>query len=254
MRSQSNTLLSAVIGSVVATVILCGCSGPVHPEVTAGLDACAECNMVIDEVNQACGHVADGEFVPFDSPGCLLRSHDEMRRRGTPVPTEVYLALYTTGEFVPADRAVLLLTQHRPTVMGAGVLCFGSSADAEDHRSAADEVVTDWKGYRRRSGQPDTVVEAVVTATSLEPEILEVEKGDLVLFKLSGDELEDAVSLEIRGYPEIGEIIVAPTQEPTEVRFFATRPGAGFPVIGSDEQALGMIRVTGAHTADEAAQ
>ena len=57
----------------------------------------------------------------------------------------------------------------------------------------------------------------------------------------------------IRGYPEIGQIVVEPSDEPTEIRFFATRPGIGFPILAADEQALGMMRVTGAHTADEEA-
>ena len=35
----------------------------------------------------------------------------------------------------------------------------------------------------------------------------------------------------------------------------ATRPGAGFPIESvSDGEPLGMIKVSGAHTADEAAQ
>ena len=246
-------MLPAVIGLIVVTVILGGCSGPIHPEVAAGLDACAECNMVIDTVNQACGHVTDGEFVPFDSPGCLLRSHDEMRRRGEALPTEVWLTDYDTSEFIPAGQATLLLTDAIPTVMSAGVVCFASEAAAEAHRSTETDEITDWAGYRRRRGHPDIVVEAVVGPGAMEPEMVEVAKGDLVLLKLTAGELDAPAALSVRGYPEIGEIAVAPGAGPTEVRFYATRPGAGFPVMGADEP-IGMIRVTGAHTDDEAAQ
>ena len=245
---------TAVIGVVAAIAIIGSCSGPVGPEVAAGLDACAECNMVIDSVNQACGHVTNGEFIIFDSPGCLLRNRDGMRRQGSPVPTEVWLADFVSSTFVNAEQATLLLTDQIPTVMGAGVLSFATRDAAEAAKTTDDEEVVDWSGYRRLRGQPDTVVDAMVESTSLAPEMVEVDKGDLVLLRLSAGELDEIVTLEIRGYPEIGEIVVAPGGEATEVRFFATRPGAGFPVLGAGDQPLGMIRVTGAHTDDEAAQ
>jgi len=244
----------AVTGLLFVAIFIGGCSGPVQPEVTAGLDACAECNMVIDQVNQACGHAIDGEFIVFDSPGCLLINHDGMRRRGSEIPTDVWLADYDSAVFVPAGQATLLLTDQIPTVMDAGVVSFVTSDAAEAARRFDDEITTDWAGYRRLRGQPDTVVEAIVSTTSLAPETVEVAKGDLVLFRLSAGELHETTILEIRGYPEIGEIVVTPSEEATELRFYATRPGAGFPIIGADDQPLGMMRVTGAHTADEAAQ
>ncbi len=83
--------------------------------------------------------------------------------------------------------------------------------------------------------------------------LLKFQQGDLVLLKLHTNQLAEETTISVRGYPEIEEVVVTPSEETTELRFFATRPGAGFPVIGSDGQALGMIRVTGAHTSDEEA-
>ncbi len=254
MRSGYKESAPVIATLVCAATIIGGCSGPVRPEVTAGLDACAECNMVIDQVNQACGHAVDGEFVAFDSPGCLLRNHDELRRRGLEIPTEVWLADYDSAVFVPAVQAALLFTDQIPTVMGAGVLSFATIQGAEAAQTSDNEMITDWTGYRRLRGQADTLVEAIVSTTSLTPEMVEVAKGELVLFRLSAGELDEAITLEIRGYPEIGEIVVTPSEDPTELRFYATRPGAGFPIFGVDDQPLGMMRVTGAHTDDEAAQ
>lgn len=254
MSAKNLGLLITFLAVAATSIVIGSCSSPAEPEVTPGFDACAECNMVIDAVNQACGHVIDGEFIVFDSPGCLLRSHDEMRRRGLPVPTEIFLADYVSSEFIPAGRATLMLSDEIPTVMGAGVVVFVSAAEAEGHRSTDEEIVTDWMGYRLRRGQPDTIIDAHLTTTSLEPEMVEATKGDLVLLRLSADDLTEPAILSIRGYPEIGEIIVEPAAGPAELRFFATRPGAGFPVMGAGDEPLGMIRVTGAHTADEAAQ
>ena len=253
MKLKIRNSAPAVAG-LLFVVIIGGCSGPVRPEVTAGLDACAECNMVIDRVNQTCGHVVDGAFIVFDSPGCLLKNHDGMRRSGSEIPTEVWLADYDSAAFVPAGQATLLLTDRIPTVMDAGVLSFATNEAAEAARTSVDEKITDWTGYRRLRGQPDTVVEAIVRTTSLTPEMVQVAKGDLVLFRLSAGELDEPITLEIRGYPEIGEIVVTPSEEATELRFYATRPGAGFPILGAGDQPLGMMRVIGAHTADEAAQ
>ncbi len=254
MKSKIRDSAPAVAGLLFVAVIVGGCSGPVRPELTAGLDACAECNMVIDRVNQACGHAVDGQFVVFDSPGCLLKNHDGMRRSGSEIPTEVWLADYNSSVFVPAGQAKLLLTDRIPTVMAAGVVSFATSQAAEAARRSDDEIITDWTGYRRLRGQADTVIEATVSTSSMAPETVEVSKGDLVLFRLSAGELDETITLEIRGYPEIGEILVTPSEEATELRFYATRPGAGFPILGAGDQPLGMMRVTGAHTADEAAQ
>jgi len=253
-RDPSHTsTIGAAIAVAAASLILGACSGEVRPEVSAGIDACASCNMVIDTVNQACGYMHEGDFVTFDSPTCLLRSCDGLRRQGAAFPTEIYFADYGSSEFVPAEDTVFLLTEHIPTVMGSGVLCFSSADGARVTRTAADEEITDWRGFRRLRGRPDTIVEATITPAGLSPEIVEVAKGDLVLFKLHGGQLAEEITISVRGYPEIGEVVVTPSEEPTELRFFATRPGAGFPVMGADEQALGMLRVTGAHTSDEEA-
>ena len=73
--SRSHRRTTSSVPAVVVLVLMLGaCSGEVRPEVAVGIDACANCNMVIDTPNQACGYVADGEFVSFDSPACLLRS------------------------------------------------------------------------------------------------------------------------------------------------------------------------------------
>ncbi len=237
----------------VGCLLLAACAGEVRPSVTAGLDSCAQCNMVIDQLNQACGFVRDGHFVTFDSIGCLLASYDGLRRGDPPPPTEIYVADYLTAEFVKVEETVILLTRRIPTVMGSGALCFVTRDGAEATRTADDEELTDWLGFRRLRGEPDAVAEIAVTPGGLVPEIIDVGKGDLVLLRLDGGQLAERAVISVRGYPEIGDVSVGPGAEPTELRFFAVRPGAGFPVLGPDGEALGMIRVTGAHTADEEA-
>ena len=70
-------------------VLLAGCSSDVRPEIVAGVDACSECNMIIDTPAQACGFVDGSTFVTFDSPACLLRNYETRRRLGQETPAEV---------------------------------------------------------------------------------------------------------------------------------------------------------------------
>ena len=241
----------------LAALSLAACSGEVIPAVTAGVDSCANCNMVIDEVNQAAGWIQDGEFVTFDSPGCLLARYDTLRKNGEPLPEAdaLYFADYRNGLFHPAAMATFLMTSHRPTVMGSGALVFDSEASAEEFREHDDETVTDWIGYRTARGTPDRAVELTLGPDGLSPERIEVEMGELVVWTVRNASEDDERVIAIKGYPELDPVRVAAVEEPTSFRLLATRPGAGFPIVeaGTDE-ALGMLVVRGPHTADEAAE
>jgi hypothetical protein len=242
-----------LIGAFV--VLMAGCGGEPTPTVVAGVDGCSSCGMVIDRVNQAAGWIEGGDFVTFCSPGCLLAEHDARRKSSQPPPQAVYFADYRDGSFSPGSETTFLLTDHVPTVMDARVICFGSVAAAEEMRQHADEIVTDWTGYRVLRGQPDSVVEVVLGPGGMDPEVVTANKGDIVLWRVRGEGLEEDLRWTIRGYPEVDPPIVSASGETTEMRFLATRPGAGFPVEDlATGEALGMLKVGGAHTADEAAQ
>jgi hypothetical protein len=234
---------------------LAGCSREVIPAVTPGVDACANCNMVITEVNQAAGWIEDGEFVPFDSPGCLLARHDALRQGGEPLPEELFFADYESSFFHPAAAVAFLLTSHRNTVMGSGALVFGSRSAAEAALEHEDEVVTDWIGYRTARGTPDREVEVSFGAEGMVPERVEVEKGELVAWTARIAPEGEELVVTIKGYPELDPVAIAAGDEATSFRLLASRPGAGFPIVeaGADE-ALGVLVVRGPHTADEAAE
>ena len=85
MRAAVFSTPHAVAPVVVLLCLALGaCSGEIYPEVTAGVDACRGCNMVIDTPKQACGLFADDRFLPFDSSGCMLHSLEARRREGRP--------------------------------------------------------------------------------------------------------------------------------------------------------------------------
>jgi hypothetical protein len=243
----------AVFTTICVIVVACG--GEPTPEIMAGVDGCASCGMVIDRVNEAAGWVAGGDFVPFCSPGCLLAEHDALRKTSQQLPQAVFFADYRDGVFSPVVETAFLLTDHLPTVMNARVICFNSVVTAEEMRLHDDEIVTDWTGYRVFRGEPDTVIETVIGPGGMDPEVVSANKGDIVLWLASGDGLEEDLSWLIKGYPEVEPPPVVKAGDPTELRFMATRPGAGFPIERkTDGSPLGMLKVSGAHTADEAAQ
>ena len=78
-----------------------GCAREPAIEIVEGIDVCRECNMVIDQVNQAAGFVSGGEFIPFDSPGCLLRFYESLPKSERPRPEDIYFADYRDGAFTP---------------------------------------------------------------------------------------------------------------------------------------------------------
>jgi len=238
----------------LACILVLACGGEPEPGIIAGVDGCSRCNMVIDRPNESCGWVRGGEFVPFDSPGCLLASFDELRKGGQDLPATIHFADHDDGAFSLAEHTTFLLTEHVPTVMNARVICFATAAEATAMRQHEDEIVTDWIGYRRLRGEPDVVIDTVFGPGGMEPEVVAANKGELVLWRATGVGLDEDLEWAIAGYPEVGPLIVPADGQPVELRFFASRPGAGFPVEAvSGGHALGMLKVTGAHTADEEA-
>jgi len=208
--------------------------------------------MVINNVNQACGYIEDGELVVFDAPVCLLGSYEEFQKRGVPAPSQVFFADHRDGKWHSADSTAFLLTTQIPTVMESGVVCYGSSEAAEAARSHPEERVTDWVGYQTTRGTPTVIAIVVFGADGMLPEMIEVVKGDLVLWKVKCDQLENDLLISITGYDEVGSITIPASGEEVSFRLLAFRPGSGFPVINAQSgKALGRMRVSGAHTLDE---
>jgi hypothetical protein len=170
------------------------------------------------------------------------------------LPDGVFFADYDDSSWHAAGSTAFLLTTHIPTVMNAGVVCFGSNEAAMAMRKHPDEIVTDWLGYRTARGTPDRVLEVTITTDAMVPEVVEADKGDLVLWRVSGAGLETNLDIEVMGYPEAGTITVPANGDTVEFRVMTSRPGAGFPITAvSSGEALGMMKVSGTHTTDEEA-
>jgi hypothetical protein len=235
---------------VASIVVYAGCNGAVTPEVVAGVDVCRHCNMVIDQPRQACGYPDDGVFVTFDSPVCLLREYETLAEP----PEAVYFADYESGALHAAERVTFLLTDHVRTAMEGGVLCFADREAAKAVRTHDDERLSDWAGFRLLRGEPDRVIEVRFGPAGMDPEVVQADKGDLLLWRARSDGLERDLVVSVLGYPELAAVTVPASGEEAVFRLQAARPGAGFPVLGGESaEPLGMLKVAGAHTTDEEA-
>jgi len=252
----TGTSLNAVRLGVVglAAVLLAGCAREVTPEIVSGVDACRECNMVIDTPGQACGFVDAGEFVTFDSPACLLRNYEARRKQGHTLPVDLYFGAHGDGTLHPAETVTFVLTDHIPTVMESGTLCFASREAAEAAIHHEDERITDWEGYQLVRGVPDRVIAVRFDTSGMVPDQVEATKGELLLWRATSSGLERDLFVSIKGYPELGEIPVPASGDEIVFRMKAARPGMGFPVMGAGtDKPRGMLKVHGAHTTDEEA-
>lgn len=236
----------------IAAIILFCTGGEKTPEITVNLDACVHCNMIISRINEACGYFAQGEFLPFDSPGCLLKEFEDLRKNGGQLPSGIYFVDYSTKKFVTADSTFFLITDHIPTVMNAGVLCFASKESAREYIKFPDEKVTNWQGYQTLKGTPDKIVKIAVSPAGMEPDVVILEKNELVEWVFFAKDLKGGYEFYLKGYDEIGKIKLVSSDGQITVRMFANKPGAGFPFINvANEKPVGMVKVMGAHTADE---
>jgi len=226
-----------------------GC-GEKAPKIVADIDECIQCGMVISKINEACGYFQDGEFLTFDSPSCLIRRMDADDAK----PERIYFADYKSGALIPADSTVFLLTDHITTVMNGRVLCFADKSTALSYIKYDDEKITDWTGYRIARGAPDQILHVIVSDDGMSPQVVAVQKGDIIEWRISGQNLKNDLFLVIKEYEDRGEIHVPANGDTTRFRMLADKPGDGFALVRKqDGNALGILKVIGPHTSDEEA-
>ncbi len=252
MRSEKAMTGRLFGGAATLILLLLGCAGDGEPRIVAGVDGCASCGMVIARQAEAAAFSVDRDLHTFCSPGCLLESYEQRRRSGEAMPERLFFYDDSGGGARSVEEVTFLVTEHLPTVMGWGILAFADAAAAREHVRHGDELLLDWRALRTLRGKVDRGVELVVTEAGLEPAVLELSKNELVECSLRGDGLAADAVLTLRGYEELGEVVVPASGEAVPMRLLASRPGEGFPVVRrADGKVLGRVRVHGAHTAEE---
>ena len=236
----------------VIAFLLFNCSGNNEPQIIVDFDECAHCKMIIGKKNESCGYFVGNEFITFDSPGCLLKEYELIKKNKKTLPERIYFIDYNSSKFIPADSTHFLMTNHIQTVMNAGVLCFNSRETVETYIKHTDEELTDWIGYQVKQGNPDNIVKIFVSPSGMKPEVVELKKNEIVEWQFCGEGLEKNVKIQLKGYERFGEVEIFSTGNVTKRRMLAKFPGSGFPFVrSSDQTPIGMVKVLGAQTSDE---
>lgn len=246
-------ICSWILPLVIGVLAACDTGGP--PQIAIGMDGCASCGMTISEANQACAFTVDKEPYRFCSPGCLLKHHEARRRAGETPPDELYFSDYETGEKIGDGAVVFLFSNRYPNTMDWGILSFAERKRAVAYGEPGEKVVA-WLELQTLRGELDRSVELTVTSSGIEPGVIQIQKGQLVEWVLRTQGLDTDIAVTLRGYEhQLGAIALPASGEPVWQRMMADRPGEGFPFVRLDnDEILGLVRIRGAHTADEAAE
>lgn len=129
-------LVAAVVGVIL--VVRGGHSVPdeVSP-IEWGRQACAHCQMLIDDPHHAAQLVtADGEVLSFDDPGCALRYVEDHH----PTVHRLWFHAGTGERWLLADQVSFLTG--RPTPMGSGLVAVEPGTPEAVDLAAARRIAT----------------------------------------------------------------------------------------------------------------
>lgn len=140
------------IALMLAGLVACARpSGPRPPDIAYGKDPCANCGMLINDPRFAAAYVTrNGQARLFDDIGCMIdyyRDHPED-------VAAFYVRDFEGGEWIEADRAVLVLAPDVPTPMGYGLLAFATRDRAEAFARDHGGQVMDWATARQTVRSP----------------------------------------------------------------------------------------------------
>jgi hypothetical protein len=246
MKSINNLLF------ILLSLVFFCCKGGKKPEIQSGIDECKQCNMVITQMNQACGFFYENNFVTFCSPVCLLSDYEYLNKEKNINESQIFFTDFETKQFIRCDSTYFLFTESIQTVMNAGVVCFRSAERATNLQSHPMEEITDWKKYKTRVGTPDKIVKIKLNNTLVEPGILVFNKNELVQLEIEKIGQTKSNPFFIKGYEEVGKFIFPKNESFMTIKLITDKPGSGFPIMMEGiDQPLGMIKVLGAHTRDE---
>lgn len=114
---------------VMALVAGCGNQLDAPPRVRYGEDACAECNMLINDSRFAAAFVTEkGKWFKFDDIGCLI----EFRKKFSEPIHRFWVCDYQQeGKWLDAEKAWFVSSEEIESPMGYGLAALQTREDAE---------------------------------------------------------------------------------------------------------------------------
>ncbi len=212
------------------------CQMKVEPMITANIDECGHCTMIIQDIDHGAVTIdADEELQTYCSPVCMILEKSESN------PSK-YLFDHNSLNAIPVHQAIIVHGEFN-TAMGHGLLAFTNKAEADIFNNEVDGEILNWNDLRIRYEKPDVVINLIDDSQNIE-----VAKDNLITVIYKNDSAED-VLINLLGY-ELEITVSAMTSD--TVLFIASKPGQGFVFKKNNEENIATLFVTGDHTTEEA--
>ncbi len=146
--ASAKTLVGAGSLGLAMMVGLAGCGDPGPRPLVAGVDACADCLMVLD-ANGHGGQIisSTGRVYTFDSVECMA-NHLRAGVEAEGVRSLWVVDFSEPGSLVPAEEAFYLVSPMLASPMGLGVTAFARSEDRDGAVHAFGGDAADWSGVK----------------------------------------------------------------------------------------------------------
>ena len=235
--------MSKYILLFIPLLLVVSCQMKVEPMITASVDNCGRCTMIIQDVDHGAVVIdAEEQLYTYCSPVCMLLDKKKFKiDQSTSVLTK-YLFDHNSMNAIPVFKAYIVHGDFN-TAMGHGLLAFANKAEAEQFSEEVDGEILDWNDLRIRYESPDIFINL-----SEDSQNIEVAKDDLISVIYKNNTSEE-VSINLLGY-EL-EMIIPVELEDTAL-FIASKPGQGFVFQKNNEENIATLFVTGDHTTEEA--
>ena len=124
---MKNTLFAFILS--VVTISLVSCSLDMKP-INYNEDQCASCKMIISDKRFGAELVTNkGKVFKYDAAECMLR---EVAKEGKRKYARIGITHFIDpGTLKNAEEAAYLVSENRPSPMGANLSCYASRVEAE---------------------------------------------------------------------------------------------------------------------------
>jgi len=235
--------MSKFILLTIFLLVNVSCQMKVEPMITANIDECGHCTMIIQDIDHGAVLIDSQEQLhTYCSPVCMMLDKKELKGDQPTSTYAKYLFDHNSMKAIPVHEVYIVHGDFN-TAMGHGLLAFANKAEASQFANEVEGEILDWNDLRVRYEAPD-----IFLNLSENPQNIEVAKDNLISVIYNNDTSED-VSINLLGY-ELEMSVASGTSD--TVLFISTKPGQGFVFQKNNEDNIATLFVTGDHTTEEA--
>ncbi|MCP4704458.1 MAG: hypothetical protein GY865_07595 [candidate division Zixibacteria bacterium] len=238
MSKNTCTLIFLVFLILLSIV---SCQMKVEPMITANIDQCEHCTMIIQDIDHGSVLIDSMEEIhTYCSPVCMILEKDNIGK--VFAQNSQYLFDHNNLSAIPVSKAFIVHGDFN-TAMGHGLLAFADKTEADQFAIEMNGEILDWNELRIRYESPDNIINL-----SDNPQNVEVAKNNLIFVTYNNITDED-ITINLLGYQ--WEMMVPANSSDSSI-FIASKPGQGFVFQTNGKENLSALFVTGDHTSEEA--